>query len=70
MKLHTPSEAAVILSLSVEEVYRLCRRRLLRHCRIGSRRGSLRIPDDGLRDYVSSRMVEPEGARPLRFLGR
>lgn len=70
MRLLTAKQAADLLSLSVREVRRLCGSRSLRHCRIGTRRGALRIPEDGLRDYVESRSVEPVGARPLRFIGR
>lgn len=51
-------QAAQRLSVSRSTVYALCRQRLLRHVRVGAGRGSIRINEMDLEDYVARHRVE------------
>ena len=63
-------EAAARLRVSTSLVYALCDHRLLRHVRIGTGRGTIRIPEDAIDEYLSGRTVGAGGttapAPPLR----
>jgi len=64
MKLLSVQEAAELLSVSPTTVYGLCRRKLIRHVRIGLGRGSVRIEEQDLEDYLRGRAVNPEEPPP------
>jgi excisionase family DNA binding protein len=48
----TVKEAAERLGISQATIYGLCRSRKLRHLRLGTRRGTIRIPEDALDTLV------------------
>jgi excisionase family DNA binding protein len=68
----TVKQAAVRIGVSQSLVYELCRLGVLRHTRHGrpGRRGTIRIAEDALRDYLAS--CEREGGveddQPLRHI--
>jgi excisionase family DNA binding protein len=73
----TVRQAAEILQVSIATVYALCAARKLRHVRIGFGRGSIRVPEEAIREYVDQQMVAatgpkpappPSPPRPLKFL--
>jgi excisionase family DNA binding protein len=53
----TVKQAAEKLSVSPTLVYSLVSQRLIRHERIGVKRGVIRIPDDALDEYRRAREV-------------
>lgn len=58
-------EAADCLGLSSALVYGLCARRRIRHERHGLGRGTIRIPEDAIEEYLRSVTVGAEkGAAP------
>lgn len=57
MKLLTVAQVADILSVSQATVRALAARKLIRHERIGTGRGSLRFPPDAVEEYRQSRTV-------------
>ena len=61
MKLLTVAEAAETLNVSAATVRALCARRLIRHERIGTGRGAIRVPEDAIEEYRKSRTVEVNG---------
>jgi excisionase family DNA binding protein len=54
MKLLTVREAAVRLGCSPALVYQLCAERRIGHVRLGVGRGTIRIPEDELEEYLKS----------------
>jgi excisionase family DNA binding protein len=54
----TVKEAAERLAVSQATIYSLCRSRKLRHLRLGTRRGTIRIPEDALDALVVGVTVE------------
>jgi excisionase family DNA binding protein len=58
MNLLTVKEAAGRLRVSAATVYALVARKLLRHERIGTGRGAIRIPEDAVEEYRKRRTVE------------
>jgi excisionase family DNA binding protein len=56
----TVKEVAGRLAVSEATVYGLCSRRKLRHIRLGVKRGTIRIPEDSLNDFLAGVMVQPE----------
>lgn len=55
----TVQEAADRLGVGQSTVYSLCRTRKLGHCRVGLRRGTIRITPEDLDAYLASVRVEP-----------
>jgi excisionase family DNA binding protein len=45
--------------VSVSLVYELCRKRRLRHARIGVGRGRIMIPEDAITEFLSASEVKP-----------
>jgi excisionase family DNA binding protein len=71
----TVKQAAQKLQCSAATVYQLCAAKMLRHARIGAGRGSIRIPEEAITEYLDRQMVAvssplspPRPARPLKFL--
>ena len=58
MKLLSVSEAAVELGVSENLVYGLCKRKKIRHERHGLGRGTIRIPQEALDEYLRSSREE------------
>jgi excisionase family DNA binding protein len=56
MNWHRPQEAAVLIGLSVEQIYRLCASKRLSHRRIGlvAGRGKIRISDTAIAEFLES----------------
>jgi excisionase family DNA binding protein len=49
----TVKQAAEILNVAPATIYELCARRRLRHLRLGNRRGTIRIPEDALNEFIT-----------------
>lgn len=68
----TVKEAAARAGVSASLIYELCRLGVLRHSRHGrpGRRGTIRISEDALRDYLAAceRDGEPADDGPLRII--
>jgi excisionase family DNA binding protein len=54
MNLLTVNQVARQLSVSERTVYALCDTGKLRHARIGTGRGTIRIPEDAVAEYLAS----------------
>ena len=54
MSWHAPAEAAPLLGLCLDTVYRLCAAGSLRHRRIGPRGGKLQISDTAIGEYLAA----------------
>ncbi len=52
------------MGVSTTTVYGLCRRKLLRHVRIGLGRGAVRIEEADLEDFLRGRALRPEEPAP------
>lgn len=63
MKLFRVQEAAQKLEVSGRTVYELCATNRLRHLRIGVRRGTIRIPEDAIQEYLASAASKPADAK-------
>lgn len=57
----TVKQAAERLNVGVGTVYALCARRKLAHVRVGAGRGTLRIEERALDEYISGATVRPAG---------
>jgi excisionase family DNA binding protein len=57
----TVKQAAERLGVSESLVYALCANRMLRHVRVGIRRGRIQIPPDAVDEYLAGRTVEAGG---------
>jgi excisionase family DNA binding protein len=71
----TVKEAADRLKCSPGTVYLLCASKQIRHARIGAGRGSIRIPEEAIAEYLERQTVAvsppspaPERPRPLKYL--
>ena len=53
----TVKQAALWLHCSVATIYSLCAKRLLRHTRIGLKRGKILISEDALAEFINGREV-------------
>ena len=58
---YTVKEAAARLRLSAASVYDLCKKKALRHRRVGPGRGKIVIPADALEDYLAGSEVGAAG---------
>lgn len=56
-------EVATRLGVAPTTVYALCRRKQLMHTRIGSGRGTIRIPEEALATYLESVTIIPDSDR-------
>jgi excisionase family DNA binding protein len=68
-------EAAERLRISAGTLYSLCASRQIRHVRVGAGRGSIRIPEEAVAEYLERQTVAvaspspaPQRARPLKYL--
>jgi excisionase family DNA binding protein len=71
--LFTVKETATRLSVSEQLVYALCASRRLRHVRVGLGRGTIRIPEDAVDEFLRGRTVavgEAPTAEVLRHISR
>jgi excisionase family DNA binding protein len=59
-KNYTVKQVAELLSISAQAVYQLCTKKLLRHLRLGTGRGTLRIPESALGEFVTRSTVEAD----------
>jgi excisionase family DNA binding protein len=59
MKLLTVREAAERLGCSEALVYLLCSERRLPHVRLGTGRGTIRIAEDDINEFVKSCRIDP-----------
>ena len=62
----TVKDAAARLEVSIDTVYQLCARGKLRHRRIGVGRGTIRISEDQLADYLRQAEQGPAPVIPAR----
>ena len=60
----TVKDVAEKLGVSPTTVYGLCHRRKLRHARVGLGRGSVRIEEKDLDEYVKGATIGPERIQP------
>lgn len=58
-------QACEKLHLGQTTVYGLCKRRMLRHVRVGLGRGSIRIDEKDLDEYLKGAMVGAVPVQPL-----
>ena len=59
MGLLTVKAAAERLHVAVATVYHLCSALKLRHLRVGTGRGTIRIPETSLEEFMRQATVEP-----------
>lgn len=59
MRLLRPAEVAELLGVSRSEVYKLLSLGRLPHVRLSER--VVRVPEDALREFIQSRIVDAEG---------
>jgi excisionase family DNA binding protein len=70
---HDVHGVAATLCVSIQTVYLLCARKRLRHIRVGIGRGTIRVPDSALQEYItgatvrSDRPTAPEKRRSRPF---
>lgn len=67
-RLHDVRGVADALGVSIQTVYVLCSRKRLRHVRVGVGRGTIRIPDSALSEFIAGATVgpaPPAGRAPL-----
>ena len=66
----TVKQAARRLNCSPSLVYDLCAKGRIRHARIGIRRGTIRITEEAIADFLKEAEVEPaiSSLPPLRHL--
>ncbi len=67
-RLLTAKEAADRLRCSLSTAYALCQSGRLRHHRVGLRRGSVRIPEDAIEEYLASTAERAPPKEQLRHL--
>lgn len=56
----TVKEVAEFLGISAAMVYGLCTKRKIRHIRLGVGRGTIRIPEDALKEFLAGATVQTE----------
>ncbi len=56
----TVKEAAALLSISAQSVYKMCSQKKVRHLRLGIGRGTVRIPASALDDFIAQATVQPD----------
>jgi excisionase family DNA binding protein len=69
----TVKDTAARIGVSEQLVYALCAGRRLRHVRVGLGRGTIRIPEDAVDEYLRGRTVavgEAPTAEVLRHISR
>lgn len=59
MSVLTIKEVAERLKVAPATVYTLCAQRKLGHVRVGARRGTIRIPEEALENYLRGQTVQP-----------
>jgi excisionase family DNA binding protein len=64
--LYTVAETAERLKVSVATVYALCGSKQLAHTRVGVGRGTIRISDQAIEDYLQARTVGTSVSPPPR----
>jgi excisionase family DNA binding protein len=64
----TVKDAAQRLAVSEQLIYALCAKQQLRHVRVGLGRGTIRIPEDAIEEYVNARTVEAGTASTAEVL--
>jgi excisionase family DNA binding protein len=57
---HDVRGVAATLGVSVQTVYMLCAKRRLRHVRVGVGRGTIRVPESAVREYLVGATVRPD----------
>jgi excisionase family DNA binding protein len=63
-ELLTVADAAKRLCCSPATVYALCTALKLRHARVGTGRGAIRVPTDAIEEYIASTMTGPSPKMP------
>ena len=54
-------EIAEQLGVAPGTIYELCQKKMIPHVRVGTGRGTIRISDEGLANYLAGAAVQPEG---------
>src|SRR5262245_37271272 len=60
MALLAIKEAAQRLGVCPSTIYELCAHRNLTHVRVGVGRGTIRVPEQALQDYIAQVTVQPD----------
>jgi excisionase family DNA binding protein len=68
----TVKEVAKRLKISEAEVYKLCSAKQMSHLRIGTGRGTIRVREEDLEDFIRRSLVQPRQSAapkpsPMKF---